>query len=373
LARANRRLAGAESFTIAPSKYLGHYVAGNLAARHNITVTLHNSPGHGITATIGVPVDVLTTQDHVLDPVPEVPTSLASLRPTTHEPAPFPLADPAAAAAHASQTASGLTKRTPRGSGAPPTQPAATPSDDLLQTLAGYTSRLQSQMTPAERAQSLPMIPGTPLSPATGTPALSHLPPFPVTPPSGYPALPANLPPPGSAPPGPPTPPPPLATRPPLTSRPPAPPPSLPPLTARPPTSMPPLEPASARYGGSGETPAVPSPPRPPLVGRPGVDPGGAPTSGGLTRRIRGAQLPNTQTVNLRRGTSQPAMSPAARLTPAGGVPSTSGVDAPSDTWASQHTARDVYSFLSDFTAGVQRGLDEADPDGEPPGDAASD
>ena len=29
---ANRRLAGAESFTIAPSKYLGHYVAGNLAA-----------------------------------------------------------------------------------------------------------------------------------------------------------------------------------------------------------------------------------------------------------------------------------------------------------------------------------------------------
>ena len=32
LAPANRRLAGAESFTVAPSKYLGHYVAGNLAA-----------------------------------------------------------------------------------------------------------------------------------------------------------------------------------------------------------------------------------------------------------------------------------------------------------------------------------------------------
>ena len=31
-------LAGEESFTVAPSKYLGHYVAGNLAARHDIRV-----------------------------------------------------------------------------------------------------------------------------------------------------------------------------------------------------------------------------------------------------------------------------------------------------------------------------------------------
>ncbi len=42
---ANRRLAGAESFTVAPSKYLGHYVAGNLAARHGIGVHLHSAPG----------------------------------------------------------------------------------------------------------------------------------------------------------------------------------------------------------------------------------------------------------------------------------------------------------------------------------------
>jgi hypothetical protein len=62
LARANRRLAGAESFTIAPSKYLGHYVAGNLAARHGINVTLHNSPGHGITATVNLPPTLLTTE-----------------------------------------------------------------------------------------------------------------------------------------------------------------------------------------------------------------------------------------------------------------------------------------------------------------------
>src|SRR5690606_8010312 len=42
IAAANRRLAGLESFTIAPSKYLGHYVAGNLAARHGIKVRLDN-------------------------------------------------------------------------------------------------------------------------------------------------------------------------------------------------------------------------------------------------------------------------------------------------------------------------------------------
>ena len=65
---ANRRLAGAESFTIAPSKYLGHYVAGNLAARHNIHVTLDNSPGNGITATIDLPPTLLTTDSALPSP-----------------------------------------------------------------------------------------------------------------------------------------------------------------------------------------------------------------------------------------------------------------------------------------------------------------
>jgi signal transduction histidine kinase len=56
---ANRRLAGAESFTIAPSKYLGHYVAGNLAARHGITVMLHSTRGFGVTATVELPEELL--------------------------------------------------------------------------------------------------------------------------------------------------------------------------------------------------------------------------------------------------------------------------------------------------------------------------
>jgi hypothetical protein len=59
LARVNRRLAGVVSFTVAPSKYLGHYVAGNLAARHGITVRLRGAPGFGITASVHVPPELL--------------------------------------------------------------------------------------------------------------------------------------------------------------------------------------------------------------------------------------------------------------------------------------------------------------------------
>jgi methyl-accepting chemotaxis protein len=70
LARANRRLAGAESFTIAPSKYLGHYVAGHLAARHDIRVTLHASQGGGVTAVVEMPPTLLVDQERPAVPAP---------------------------------------------------------------------------------------------------------------------------------------------------------------------------------------------------------------------------------------------------------------------------------------------------------------
>jgi hypothetical protein len=89
---ANRRLAGAESFTIAPSKYLGHYVAGKLAARQGIAVTLHGTGSEGaaplvpatdggVTATISIPAELVTA-------APPRPTEAP---PTPHqEPAPAP-------------------------------------------------------------------------------------------------------------------------------------------------------------------------------------------------------------------------------------------------------------------------------------------
>ena len=70
LADANRRLAGTESFTVAPSKYLGHYVSGNLARRHGIRVHLGPSPSGGVTATVDLPDAVL-----VPDAPPPTPSS----------------------------------------------------------------------------------------------------------------------------------------------------------------------------------------------------------------------------------------------------------------------------------------------------------
>ena len=125
-------------------------------------------------------------------------------------------------------------------------------------------------------------------------------------------------------------------------------------------------------------------PPMGPPPGTPGQPPAGGPTTtAGLTRRVRGAQLPNTQTVKLRRGMSTggagtgPSSPPPAPRTPPPGGPfvrtptgQTPVVRAPdpaqSQGWASERSAKDVYGFLSDFTAGVQRRLDETQPD-QPP------
>lgn len=59
LARANRRLAGAEAFTVAPSQYLGHYVAGRLSERHSVAVTLHRHGGTGLTTVVDLPSGLL--------------------------------------------------------------------------------------------------------------------------------------------------------------------------------------------------------------------------------------------------------------------------------------------------------------------------
>jgi signal transduction histidine kinase len=153
LARANRRLAGAESFTIAPSKYLGHYVAGNLAARHGITVTLHTSPGptpgagHGITVVITLPAALLAHSGDSEsgnghdDFAPMVP-------PAPADPAPRPLELASLVGASSdgapTRTASGLAKRNPRPSEGSGDQDAhsiagAPPTGEFLDALASYT------------------------------------------------------------------------------------------------------------------------------------------------------------------------------------------------------------------------------------------
>ena len=63
---ANDRLAGRESYTVAPSRYLGHYVAGNLARRIGVVARLDESPTGGVVAKIIVP-------EHILDQAPALP------------------------------------------------------------------------------------------------------------------------------------------------------------------------------------------------------------------------------------------------------------------------------------------------------------
>lgn len=61
VATANRRLAGNESFTVAPSRYMGHFVAGHLASGLGIGVRLA-SGSEGTVATVRMPEDLLVRE-----------------------------------------------------------------------------------------------------------------------------------------------------------------------------------------------------------------------------------------------------------------------------------------------------------------------
>ncbi|HEX6425783.1 MAG TPA: hypothetical protein VFZ79_19995, partial [Acidimicrobiales bacterium] len=113
---------------------------------------------------------------------------------------------------------------------------------------------------------------------------------------------------------------------------------------------------------------AAPTPPGPPRArtsppshaaqpppARPPAGPPVAPTAGGLARRVRGAQLPTGEPVRLRRD-GAPGPAPGR---PVGAPPSRPPVPSrqPDDR---PRSADDVYNFLSRFSAGVRRGLDES-------------
>jgi len=125
----------------------------------------------------------------------------------------------------------------------------------------------------------------------------------------------------------------------------------------------------------TGPRPVVPGGPRGngpgPQAGRPTLDPAsGGTTASGLSRRVRGAQLPSTQPLSLRRSREDAGSDNRDYGRDDHGAASGNG-DAVSGDTASGDSgpAKDVYSFLSSFTAGVQRGLDEARRDTKTPED----
>ncbi len=373
---ANRRLAGAESFTIAPSKYLGHYVAGNLAARHGIGVRLDASPGNGITATVNIPPALLTTEPVVGvsaappddgrelpagTPATPEPVGVAAVagglvtsateagaeeagdpwrngeyRPavTSSWPAPVGLsAGTPPPEPGQSRTQSGLVKRArangtgpvepepgPGTAEAAPVVPGADPSGDLLAALRRHSANLQ------------------------GVPGMAGQPPYP--PPSAR--GPQSVPPAGAAPPSP--------TRRPASG--------VYDPTAR--QDRIPGGEGRQRLPTRGEPPmrgpdigAGQPPPRPPSgVSGPNGPTGPVPAGGTdagppLTRRVRGAQMPTTNPMSLRRMTGEHPVAP--------GSPTAQPPDRAQPPRQTR-SADDVYSFLTSFTAGVQRGLDDSRP-----------
>ncbi|MDP9798150.1 signal transduction histidine kinase [Catenuloplanes nepalensis] len=98
LARANARLAGTESFTVAPTKFLGHYVVGHLAAKLGVRVEICQSPVTGTTARVRLPARLLT-------PGPETPAATTYSIEALEVPPPAP---------DAAVTENGLVKRVRR-------------------------------------------------------------------------------------------------------------------------------------------------------------------------------------------------------------------------------------------------------------------
>ncbi len=143
--RANRRLAGKESFTVAPSRYLGHYVAGHLASRLGVVVELQDSPAGGITARIDLPMALLADE--------ELDRTLAS----AHQP------EPVAVAASAGPTAATLsTETTPSGL---PRRGERAPS-----TLAAPEAAEEQEATPAAEEPVHATASPSPVAPAGPAP-----------------------------------------------------------------------------------------------------------------------------------------------------------------------------------------------------------
>jgi signal transduction histidine kinase len=387
VAAANRRLAGAESFTIAPSKYLGHYVAGNLAARHDIKVRLDNSPGNGITATVSVPPALLTNDEVTSAPVtpphgqrvfPGHTLAVPPVRPQQHS-GPQP-ALPSALQGPEGGVPAGVGGPGANGPGGPngpgsngPTGPGANgPSwtggpNGPLDTGAGTGPRgperqpAQSWPAPAAPRPAPAPAPGGAESPPPLWPRSN-----PIAARERGPAGPNGAPAPGADAP---------VTASGLSRRTPAARSRTVPAAAddqavldalaryAPPGSGAGTGPA-ASYAPTGPTPSPlssttgPTAPVPPAPTDAASSPLTPPDA--LTRRVKGAQLPQTAVVSLHRdrrhtppaGYEAPAYAPPAPPAPARAATTT---PAPGSS-----RATDVQSLLTSFTAGVQRGLDDA-------------
>ena len=172
LAQANVRLAGGESFTVAPSRYLGHYVVGIQASRLGVKVTLQETPGGGITAMVDLSEALATEEDVRAATTPPVSTqssngSKAATSDTQAEKAPAekaPVQEPAvpvAASTRAEAADFGAEE---------PTASAYGQDAEGATTASGYKKRVRGQNVPrtdvvTARGDSRPEVPSGDVEP----------------------------------------------------------------------------------------------------------------------------------------------------------------------------------------------------------------
>jgi signal transduction histidine kinase len=296
LERANRRLAGKESFTVAPSRYLGHYVAGHLASRLGVVVELQDSPAGGITARVDVPMGLLANEEtdprlaSLVAPAPAVEEAPAPAPTAAIPPAP-PVVDPTPAL-----TTNGLPRRGDRPQPADAPAPTWEPSPTAAPEVPAWEPATASEPAAApsweppavDEPGDVPAWAPAPASAeADDAPPAWQPEPVPAPAPArGFGGL--------------------AVTRPAGES----------------------MYSVAASQARNGQTPAAADAPAPTTS---------AATTAGLARRIPGAQRPD-----------------AAFGTRASNVPDAPAAEPP------RTSPEDVYSFLSSFQSGVARGRADA-------------
>jgi anti-sigma regulatory factor (Ser/Thr protein kinase) len=160
LDEANLRLAGGESFTVAPSKYLGHYVVGVQAARLGMQVRLQPSPGSGVTARITMGdalAEPATTPSAAANQIAATPAVVAEAGSTVPDPEPT-VSAPEAEATVPEPVRHELVAE-PEPQRFVPTTPAAAPTTgqadvavsepaELARTASGYVKRQRGANVP---------------------------------------------------------------------------------------------------------------------------------------------------------------------------------------------------------------------------------
>ncbi len=159
---ANRRLSGGESFTVAPSRYMGHYVAGHLATTLGITVEVA-STGSGTRATVSVPNSLLVTRDDTKFASPRAEDEPAPAADVASEPSADPIVDTADAGSTDGTTPGPVTD--PTGDEPEDTAPRG---ESLGSLLAAHRELSRTRTSPGTADRS-PWAPRKDLEPPTSS------------------------------------------------------------------------------------------------------------------------------------------------------------------------------------------------------------